>query len=165
MSFALTSSAFDDFGLFPPECATVSPPLRWTEPPAGARSLALLLELRPKLYTPWERTLEAEPDTYWLAWGLPPHAGELGAGAKLPREGTGSTGEIGYSLPPITRKQRRVLVFRLLALSDQLGLDRGATRGELMQAAAGLVLDEADLETVWEPGRPRFYEWLRRLLG
>ena len=56
-------------------------------------------------------------------------------------------------------------MFRLLALSDELRLDRGATRSELMQGAAGLVLDEADLETVWEPGRPRFYERLRRLIG
>jgi phosphatidylethanolamine-binding protein (PEBP) family uncharacterized protein len=165
VSFTLTSTAFGDFELFPPECTTLSPPLSWTDPPAGTRSLALLFELRPKLYSPWERTLEAEPETYWLAWGLPPRAGELGTGAKLPREGTGSTGEIGYSLPPITRDQRRVLVFRLLALSDELRLDRGATRSELLQAAAALVLDEADLETVWEPGRPRFYERLRRLLG
>ncbi|MDQ3067134.1 MAG: YbhB/YbcL family Raf kinase inhibitor-like protein [Actinomycetota bacterium] len=164
-AFELRSDAFRDFELFPEQHTAVSPPLRWTDPPAETRSLALVVERRPKEHTPWEETLATEPETYWLAWGLPPHAGHLDAGASLLREGAGVTGAIGYRPTHTPQGHRRVLVFRLLALSEELQLERGATRVEFMLAAAGLVLAEADLEAVWEPGKPLFYERVRNLLN
>lgn len=166
MSFELRSSAFVDYGLLPEEHVRTSPPLEWTEPPPGTRSLALIAEKRPKLHAPWSEALEADPETYWLAWGLPPSAGRLGAGASLLREGTGSAGEVGYALRPVLGKgHRRVIAFRLLALSEGIDLPRGAGRAELLQACVGLVLEEADLEAIEEPGRPRIFERLRRRLG
>lgn len=163
--FELGSDAFVDGGLLPETHATVSPPLRWTDPPAGTRSLALVVEKQRKLHTPWEEALEAGPETYWLAWGFPPQAGRLDAGVSLLREGLTSNGVLGYApVPPPSYKSSRLL-FRLLALSDELALARGATREQLLQAMLGLVLAEADLAVRWEPGRPRWSERLRRLLG
>ena len=162
--FELNSDAFDDDGLLPEAHEKISPPLRWTDPPAGTRSLALVVEKQPKLHTPWEESLATEPVTYWLAWGLPPHAGSLDAGVSLLREGRSSSGALGYTPTRPPAYKRRVLLFRMLALSDELTLARGATRAELMQATLGLVLAEADLRVRWDPGRPRWYERLGRLL-
>ena len=162
--FVLTSDAFDDGGLLPDIYEATSPPLRWTDPPEGTRSLALVLEKQPKLHTPWEEALSTQPDTYWLAWGLPPRAGHLAAGVSLLREGLSSSGVIGYApIRPLAYKGR-LFLFRLLALSDELTLARGATRTQLMQATLGLVLAEADLEVRWDPGRTPWTERLRRLL-
>lgn len=166
MSFELRSPAFRDYGLLPDRYLRTSPPLEWTEPPGGTRSLALIAEKRPKLHAPWSETLEGDPETYWLAWGLPPRAGKLDAGVSLLREGTGTAGRVGYAVePPLEKGHRRVIVFRLVALSEEIELPRGAGRMELLQACAGLVLDEADLEVIEEPGRPRIFELLRRLVG
>jgi phosphatidylethanolamine-binding protein (PEBP) family uncharacterized protein len=165
MSFELRSPAFADYGLYPEEHVVVSPPLEWTDPPDGTRSLALLVEQRPRLYTSWEETLASDPETYWIAWGLPPHAGRLDPGAQLIREGASFTGEPGWALPAPSRERRRVLWFRLLALSDEPSLERGASRSELLAAVTGKVVAEASLEAVWEPGRPRFFDRLRSLLG
>ena len=162
--FELNSDAFDDNGLLPEAHEKISPPLRWTDPPAGTRSLALVVEKQTKLHAPWEESLAAEPITYWLVWGLPPRAGRLDAGVSLLHEGLSSNGRLGYapSRPPAYK--RRVLLFRMLALSDEVTLARGATRAELMQATIGRVLGEAVLEVRWDPGRPRWYERLGRLL-
>jgi len=157
--FQLTSPAFEDAGSLPNEYAEVSPPLEWTDPPEGTRSLALLVEKRPKLHATWEQVLESEPDAYWVVWGLPPRAGRLDAGAEPIRTGIGAHGP-GYSLVPPPEYKSRVLVFRLLALSAELELPRDATRSELILAAADLIVDEADLEVTWNPrGRP----WLDRV--
>ena len=162
--FELSSDAFDDGGLLPELYESVSPPLRWTDPPEGARSLALVVEKQPQLHTPWEESLAVQPDTYWLAWGLPPRAGNLDSGASLLREGLSSSGRLGYAPTRPPAYKRRVLLFRLLALSDELALARGATRAEFMQGTLGLVLAEADLMVRWDPGRPRWYERLGQLL-
>ncbi|HEX4929285.1 MAG TPA: YbhB/YbcL family Raf kinase inhibitor-like protein [Gaiellaceae bacterium] len=162
--FELSSDAFDDDGLLPDAYERVSPPLRWTDPPPGTRSLALVVERQPKLHAPWDETLTEEPVTYWLVWGLPPHAGSLDAGVSLLREGLSSSGRFGYAPTRPPAYKRRVLLFRMLALSSELTLARGATRAEFMQATLGLVLAEAELEVRWDPGRPRWYERLGRLL-
>jgi Raf kinase inhibitor-like YbhB/YbcL family protein len=75
MSFGLRSTAFGDGEVIPRrhtcEGEDVSPPLSWTDPPEGTRSLALVVD---------------DPDapggtfTHWLAWDLEPAAGKLGEG-------------------------------------------------------------------------------------
>lgn len=63
MSFELHSNAFGDYGLYPDDHVDLSPPLEWTDPPEGTRSLALVVEQRPRLHTPWEEALRSEPQT------------------------------------------------------------------------------------------------------
>src|SRR5207248_10295711 len=72
-AFSLESDAFENAQAIPSrhscEGEDVSPPLRWTNVPEGARSLALVVD---------------DPDapggvvTHWTAWGLDPGAGGLG---------------------------------------------------------------------------------------
>jgi phosphatidylethanolamine-binding protein (PEBP) family uncharacterized protein len=78
---ALRSAAFEDGQPIPSrhtcEGEDVSPALDWTSPPAGTRSLALVVE---------------DPDapggtfTHWLAWGIEPGALGLAEGGHPPME-------------------------------------------------------------------------------
>jgi Raf kinase inhibitor-like YbhB/YbcL family protein len=138
--FALTSPAFPAGGTIPPaytcDGANVSPPLRWTAPPSGTRSLALIMD---------------DPDapggtfTHWTAWNIPPRARGLERGARPPREGTTSFGWIGYGGPCPPPGPPHRYVFRLHALRAPLDLPRGAERAALARALRGRVLARAIL--------------------
>jgi phosphatidylethanolamine-binding protein (PEBP) family uncharacterized protein len=93
-AFGLTSPAFRQGERIPVEytCdgANVSPALRWTAPPQGTKSFALIMD---------------DPDapggtfTHWTAWNISPKARGLKQGARAPREGTTSFGRVGYRGP------------------------------------------------------------------
>jgi Raf kinase inhibitor-like YbhB/YbcL family protein len=139
--FELVSDAFDDAGDVPTrhtcDGENVSPPLRWTGTPDGARSLALIV---------------VDPDapvgtfTHWLAWNIGPAAGGLGEGERAPAEGRNDFGEAGYGGPcPPPGHGRHRYAFRLYALDAELELEPGAGREELERALDGHVLEIAEL--------------------
>ena len=107
--------------------ANASPPLRWSRPPAGARSLALLME---------------DPDApggtfvHWTAYGLAARAGGLEAGQRAPREGTNSFGDRGYGGPCPPGGQTHRYVFTVYALRSPLALPAGAEPGDVRAAIA-----------------------------
>ncbi len=77
MGFELTSTAFADGGAIPVkytcEGRDVSPPLAWSGVPAGAKSLALIVD-DPDAPDP------AAPKLTWVHWvlyNMPPDAGAL----------------------------------------------------------------------------------------
>lgn len=144
--FALESSAFDHAKAIPRrytcEGEDVSPPLRWTNVPEGARSLALLID---------------DPDaprgvfSHWVAWALDPAAGGLEEGEAAPREGRNDFGTVGYRGPcPPPGHGRHRYVFRLYALDHEPELDPGAGKRELEQAIEGHVLTMAELVGTYE---------------
>jgi len=92
-----------------------SPPLRWTAPPAGTRSLAL------RVYDP-----DAHGFTHWLAWGIQPAARGLAAGVHAPREGTNDFGRRGYGPPCPPSGPPHRYVFILYALARAPKLARGS---------------------------------------
>ena len=146
----LTSAAFTEGQAIPRrftcEGDDVSPPLTWSEVPAGTRSLALVVE-DPDAPDP------AAPKRVWVHWvlyDLPPSAGGLAeavSAATLPagaREGQNDWGRAGYGgpCPPIGRHR---YFHRLYALDVALG-ERGAlSRAELDAAMQGHVLATAAL--------------------
>src|SRR5215216_6378892 len=108
----------------------VSPPLAWSGVPAGARSLALLVE---------------DPDApggtfvHWTAYDIDPGAGGLQEGEPPAgaREGENSFGDRGYGGPcPPEGDEPHRYVFVLYALREQLGLDAGAAP-DAVRAAIG----------------------------
>jgi Raf kinase inhibitor-like YbhB/YbcL family protein len=144
--FALESSAFGNAQAIPNrhscEGEDLSPPLRWSNAPGGARSLALVVD---------------DPDapggvfTHWLAWGLDPDAAGLGEGEPAPREGQNDFGTRGYRGPcPPPGHGRHRYVFRLYALDAEPELAAGAAKAELEQAIAGHVLTTAELVGTYE---------------
>lgn len=139
--FLLRSDAFEDGQPIPEQYTCEgddrSPPLAWTEPPDGTRSLALVVD---------------DPDaprgtfTHWLGWGIAPGAGGLGEGEAAPREGRNDFGEPGYRgpCPPPGHGPHRYS-FRLAALDSEIDLRAGAGKQEFERALDGHVLATAEL--------------------
>jgi Raf kinase inhibitor-like YbhB/YbcL family protein len=131
-AFALTSAAFESGEPIPLrhtcDGEDVSPPLAWTTPPDGTRSLALIVD---------------DPDapvgtfTHWLAWDIEPAARDLPEGQAAPVEGRNDFRKNGYRgpCPPPGHGPHRYL-FRLLALGAPLGLRAGAGKADVERAAA-----------------------------
>jgi Raf kinase inhibitor-like YbhB/YbcL family protein len=139
--FGLSSNAFGHGDEIPRRHACdgedVSPALSWSDPPAGTRALALIVE---------------DPDapvgtfTHWVAWNIDPVTGGLGEGESAPAEGRNDFGTGGWSgpCPPPGHGPHRYF-FRLYALDTQLTVGFRAGRRELERGLAGHVLETAEL--------------------
>lgn len=146
MSFSLTSAAFDHGATIPDrhtcEGENRSPGLRWRDVPAGARSLALIVE---------------DPDAphgvfyHWVLYNLSPALHDLPDGqprqphlAQIGAQGVNSFRRTGYDgpCPPPGRPHR--YVFRLYALDLPADLAGGLTAEQLLKAVAGRVLAQAE---------------------
>jgi Raf kinase inhibitor-like YbhB/YbcL family protein len=111
--FTLTSPAFRSGRMIPRrytcDGADVSPPLRWSNPPADTRSLAILVI-----------DLDAHGFRHWLGWGLPPARRALATGQHPPHQGINGFGRRGYGGPcPPTGRHR--YQFSLYALDAPTG--------------------------------------------
>ncbi len=129
----------------------VSPELSWGGVPDGTAELALVVE---------------DPDaggfTHWLVYGMRPNATRLPPRVQpAPRisgptpllQGENDFDDIGYGGPCPPEGSTHDYVFRLLALDAELGLEPGATRGDLDEAAAGHLIAETSLQAPYErPG-------------
>jgi Raf kinase inhibitor-like YbhB/YbcL family protein len=156
MPLTISSPAFAPGGPIPTEYTgegrDVSPPLVWSGVPAGARSLALIVD-DPDAPDP------AAPRRVWVHWvlyDLPPGAAGLPeAVADLPvgsRDGKNDWGKTGYGgpMPPVGRHR---YFFKLYALDAALG-DLGApTRAELLKAVEGHVLEQAEVVGTYQKTR------------
>lgn len=141
----LTSTAFSDCTAIPARFTCdgekVSPQLTWTGVPAGTQSLVLVVE-DPDV----PRNLR--PDglfVHWLVWNIPPSVttiAENSQPAGVP--GLNSAGQIGY-VPPCPPHGVHRYYFRIYALDAELTLPSAATKGELLQAMDGHVLDQGEL--------------------
>jgi Raf kinase inhibitor-like YbhB/YbcL family protein len=147
MALELTSTAFREGQPIPRQYTgdgqNISPPLKWQDPPAGTRSLALICE---------------DPDaprgtfTHWVIFNLPAASRELGEG--IPTEATLSNGtkqgindfgEAGYGGPKPPRGKLHRYIFKVYALDQLLDVQSGATKAQLLAAMKGHVLGEAQL--------------------
>ena len=145
-NFLLTSSAVAVGGTIPRrhtcDGADRSPPLSWTAPPTGSRSLALILD---------------DPDAsggrfiHWPAGGIPPDTGGLAEGEAAPLEGRNDFGTVGYrgTCPPRGRGPHRYR-FRLHALGEEFRLAPGAGVAELERVLTGNLLAVAELVGTYE---------------
>ena len=137
--FVLASPAFKSQGRIPVEYTcdgrNVSPPLRWTTPPAGTRAFALLMD---------DPDAPGRTFTHWIAWNIPASTRSLAAGARPLLEGTNDAGRVGYVGPCPPSGVHRY-VFHLYALRAPLRLARGASRADFLAAVRDRVLAAARL--------------------
>lgn len=142
----LTSPAFNEGGPIPAKftCngADVSPPLAWTDVPAGTKSLALICDDPDAPVGTW---------VHWVLFDLPPSLSGLPEGipARPTLEGGGVHGtnswrRIGYGGPCPPGGTHRYF-FKLYALDITLGLGNSATAKDVQAAMQGHVLGEAQL--------------------
>jgi Raf kinase inhibitor-like YbhB/YbcL family protein len=137
----ITSTAFQNGASIPPTYAkdgqNQNPPLTFSEIPANAQSLLLMVE---------------DPDaprglvTHWIVFNIDPKsngvpAGQVPAGAL---QGMNVHNEARYTGPRPPDKEHRYF-FRLSALDTKLHLPNGAQRGEVEHAAQGHVIATAEL--------------------
>jgi Raf kinase inhibitor-like YbhB/YbcL family protein len=114
----------------------------WSGPPAGTRSLALIVD---------------DPDapvgtfTHWLGWGIDPGSRGPAAGEPAPVEGRNDFRTTGYRgpCPPRGHGPHRY-VFRLFALDAALELRPGKDRADVERAANAHNLAVAELVGVYE---------------
>jgi Raf kinase inhibitor-like YbhB/YbcL family protein len=143
----LTSTAFETENSIPSkfscEGRDVSPELSWSRPPAGTKSLALIMH---------------DPDapleggyTHWLVYNIPASVNHLPENVpnqdKLPGgglQGKNDSGKYGYTGPCPPSGTHRYY-FRLYALDRELDSGAGASKAALEKAMEGHVLAKAEL--------------------
>ena len=142
----LTSPAFDHEGVIPPKYTCdgddVIPPIEITDVPAKAKSLALIVE-DPDVPT------SVRPDgmwDHWLVWNMDSATSKIEEGQTPDGVvGKNTGGNDAYMGPCPPDKEHRYF-FRLYALDvEDLGLDAGAKKDDLLQAMQGHILKEAVL--------------------
>jgi Raf kinase inhibitor-like YbhB/YbcL family protein len=156
MSLTLRSPAFAPGGEIPAvhtcEGKDVSPALEWSGLPAGAKSLALVVD------DPDAPDPEAPRMTWvhWVVHDIPPGATGLAEGVKaLPagaRQGLNDWRRTGYGgpCPPIGRHRYS---FRLYALDRMLGDLGTPTKAQLEKAMEGHVLARCELVGTYQKRR------------
>ena len=113
----------------------VSPPLRFSYIPTGAKSLALIVD---------DPDAPRETFDHWIGWNLEPQP-NLSEGGRMPMEGKNGAGAIGYHGPcPPAGKPHRYF-FKLYALNQELDLPKGATKTEVEKGMEGHILAQAQL--------------------
>lgn len=147
--FELRSAAFENGEALDPcftadEEDSVAPPLEWSNPPAGALELALVVED--------PDASGAEPACHWLVWGLAPQQGQLLEGETPPRVGKNAQANSEWLLPRLPQGEKHDFVFQLFALDAPLEVAPGATRSTLLAAMEGHVIGVALLTATYEPG-------------
>jgi Raf kinase inhibitor-like YbhB/YbcL family protein len=147
MSIELTSTAFQSGATIPKQYtgdgADRSPPLHWSEPPAGTKSLALICDDPDAPRGTW---------VHWVLFNLPAQARELEEGvptteplANGAKQGKNDFGKIGYGGPSPPRGKPHRYFFKLYALDTMLDVPPGATRAQVADAMKGHILAEGHL--------------------
>ena len=116
-----------------------APALAWSAPPAGTKSLAIMMED--------PDAMSAKPFVHWMAWNLDPGLTGIGEAA-LPagvRQGRNNRGKPAYFGPRPPGSSPHHYHFQLFALDTILPLADGATREQLLAAMDGHVLAKGDL--------------------
>ncbi len=147
-SFKLTSTAFDHEGIIPREytcrdsAGGGSPPLSWTDPPAGTASLALLMD---------DPDAGTTPYVHWILYNIPPETRLLPAGVPAGeelengiRQGTNSRRTNSY-IGPCPPSGIHRYMFTLFALDTTLTADEGRDKNTLLESIAGHILAETTL--------------------
>ena len=146
MEIKVTSPAFEDGALIPPrytaDGANISPPLKWENVPAGAKSIAMIND---------DPDAPAKTWVHWVVYNMPPDTTELledipadpalSNGAK---QGTTDFGQIGYGGPAPPSGTHRYF-FKVYALDAMLDLSEGATKADLEAAMTGHILAQGEL--------------------
>jgi Raf kinase inhibitor-like YbhB/YbcL family protein len=158
MALSIASSAFEPGGEIPQahtcEGKDTSPPLAWSGVPAGAKSLALVVD------DPDAPDPKAPKMTWvhWVLYDIPPTATGLAeaiASRDLPagtRQGTNDWKRTGYGgpCPPIGRHRYFFKLYALDAVLPDLGT---AAKAQLEKAMEGHVIAKAELMGTYQKRR------------
>ncbi len=142
----LKSKAFEPGGLIPAKYTCdgedISPPLNWSDIPAGTKTFALISDDPDAPVGTW---------VHWVIWNIPTSARaldeNLAKSASLPnsaKQGTTDFRRIGYGGPCPPSGTHRYF-FKLYALDTMLDLPASTTKKDLEKAMQGHILAQAEL--------------------
>lgn len=147
MALALTSSAFESGETIPVKYTCdgpdVSPPLQWSTPPSGTRSLVLICDDPDAPVGTWVHWVlyGISADTTALPEGVPKEKMVLGT----VRQGINDFRRIGYGGPcPPPGKPHRYY-FKLYAVDVPTDFDSGLTKREILEKIEGHILAQGEL--------------------
>lgn len=147
MEFKLTSTAFEE-GVTIPKKYTgdgpdVSPPLKWTDPPAGTKTFALICDDPDAPMGTW---------VHWVLFNIPEAVRELPEGVKkddtLPDgsvQGMTDFRKVGYGGPAPPPGPVHRYYFKLYALDAPLSLAPRSNKKAVEDAMKGHILGRAQL--------------------
>lgn len=146
--FTLTAGDFGDGDTIPTRYTCdgddTSPALMWSGAPEGTSAFALIVD-DPDAST--ER-----PFVHFVVYDLPGGGTGLEGGIPVPAhpdaggyQGRNDFGRTGWGGPCPPDGETHDYVFALYALSEELGLDPGATKDEVLAAAEGRILATAEM--------------------
>lgn len=151
-SLQLASSEFSSANSIPQQftCDGLdqSPALSWSTPPAGTKSLALIVydQSTPSPFTHWQ-IYNLPPDTRSLSQAVPAEE-QLPNGA---RQTVNSFGKVGYGGPcPPHQSSPHRYAFELYALNTTLNLPADSTGQQLRSAMAGHVLADGKIIATYQ---------------
>ena len=152
MTIEVTSTAFQEGAAIPKQYTgdgtDQSLPLRWSEPPEGTKSFALICDDPDAPRGTW---------VHWVLYNLPSDSRELERGVSTidtltsgAKQGKNDFGNIGYGGPAPPKGKPHRYVFKLYALSDEVDLAPGATKAELVDAMQGQILAKGQLMGMYQ---------------
>lgn len=148
----LTSPAFENGGTIPAkytcdEGGTLSPPLAIHGVPAEAKSLVLIMD-DPDIPAIFKEKRGIEAFDHWTLFNISPETREIPEGGTTGTPGINSRGDTRYTgpcPPPEYEPKEHRYIFKLYALRESLSLSAGATKREVLDALAPMLIEEAEL--------------------
>ena len=152
MVLSVSSTAFQEGDGIPSKYTCqgqdVSPPLAWSEPPAGTQSLALIMD---------DPDAPGDVFTHWVIFNIPSSSRELAeavpAQAQLPSgtlQGKNDFGRIGYGGPCPPPGHPHRYQFTLYALDRPLDFKAGASKKQVLDGKQGHILAQAQLTGTYQ---------------
>lgn len=142
----ILSSAFDEGAMIPDKFTCddidISPPLKWSSVPDGTKTFAIICDDPDAPMGTW---------VHWVIYNLPIDINKLSEnipplqiltnGAKQGRNDFGKIGYVGPCPPSSTHRY----YFKIYALAEELMVEAGITKSELLKAMEGHILSEGQL--------------------
>ncbi len=152
MALSVSSPALKDGGRIPARYTCqgqdISPPLSWSDPPAGTQSFAIIVD---------DPDAPAGTFTHWVIYNIPagsrsmpeavPTQPQLADGTRHGRNDSGDTGYYGPCPPP--GKPHRYQ-FTVYALGRMLNLAPGASKKHLLSTMQGHILTQGRLTGIYQ---------------
>jgi len=154
LAFALEikSDAFKDGGRMPSQYACderdISPPLAWSDVPAGTKSFALICDdpdAPSKSWSHWV-VFNIPPDKT----GLPENFPKVGISDDGTNQGINDFGKVGYGGPCPPPDGPHRYFFKLYALDTTLMLDENSTKDAVQEAINGHIIAETKISCVYD---------------
>ena len=149
-NFTLESEAFDNGGVIPRKYGykngNQSPPLKISGVPENTLSLALIMD------DPDAMGVAGKVWVHWVLWNIKPDVVELKENS-IPSdclEGKTDFEEISYGGPAPPDKEH-TYIFKLYALDQKLGADKGSTKKQIEEAMKNHIIAETRLEGKYSP--------------